>query len=137
MAKLVPVPESSTRALFFPATGYCASGVLKTLLRLYCVAGFMQGFLLYCWRTTKFLTPSPNPPPEVSQTPKMVPELVLVAEISRFSLREHSWCETTFCRRLPAFSQWGTSSQGDFSRTTASFDTALDAAAQWHHCLLS
>ena len=100
MATLVPVPESSTRALFFPATGYCASGVLKTLLRLYCVAGFMQGFLLCCCRTTKFSTPSSNPPPEVSQTPKMVPELVLVAEISRFSLREHSWCETTFCRRF-------------------------------------
>ena len=59
----------------------------------------------------------------------MVPEIVLVAEISRFSLREHSWCETTFCR----FSQWGPSSQGDFSSTTASFDTALDAAAYWHH----
>ena len=100
MAKLVPDPESSTRALILPATGHRDAGVLKTLLRLYCVAGFMQGFLLCCCRTTKYSTPSSNPPPEVSQTPKMVPELVLVAEISRFSLREHSWCETTFCRRF-------------------------------------
>ena len=100
MAKLVPDPESSTPALVLPATRHCESSVWKTLLRLYCVAGFMQGFLLCCCRTTKYSTPSSNPPPEVSQTPKMVPELVLVAEISRFSLREHSWCETTFCRRF-------------------------------------
>ena len=100
MTKLVPDPESSTPALFLPATRHCESSVWKTLLRLYCVAGFMQGFLLCCCRTTKYSTPSSNPPPEVSQTPKMVSELVLVAEISRFLLREHSWCETTFCRRF-------------------------------------
>ena len=100
MAKLVPDSESSTRALILPATGHRDAGVLKTLLRLYCVAGFMQGVLLCCCRTTKFSTPSSNPPPEVSQAPKMVPELVLVAEISRFWLREHSWCKTTFCRRF-------------------------------------
>jgi len=133
MAKLVPDPESSTPALVLPATRHCESSVWKTLLRLYCVAGFMQGFLLCCCRTTKYSPPTSNPPPEVSQTPKIVPELVLVAEISRFLLREHSWCETTFCR---LFSRWGTSSQGDFSPTSASFDTALDAAAHWHHCLL-
>ena len=100
MAKLVPDPESSTPALVLPATRHCDSSVWKTLLRLYCVAGFMQGFLLCCCRTTKYSTPSSNPAPEVSQAPNMVPELVLVAEISRFSLREHSWCETTFCRRF-------------------------------------
>ena len=48
MAKLVPDPESSTRALILPATGHRDTGVLKTLLRLYCVAGFMQGVLLQC-----------------------------------------------------------------------------------------
>ena len=48
MAKLVPDPESSTRALILPATGHRDTGVFKTLLRLYCVAGFMQGFLLQC-----------------------------------------------------------------------------------------
>ena len=133
MAKLVPDPESSTRALILPATGHRDAGVLKTLLRLYCVAGFMQGFLLCCCRTTKYSTPSSNPPPEVSQAPKMMPELVLVAEISRFSLREHSCCGNLI---FPAFSLWGASSLGDFSRTTASFDPALDAALQWHHCLL-
>ena len=133
MAKLVPDPESSTRALILPATGHRDTGVLKTLLRLYCVAGFMQGFLLCCCRTTKYSTPSSNPPPEVSQTPKMVPELVLVAEISRFSLREHSCLGNLI---LPAFSLWGASSLGDFSRTAASFDTALDAATHWHDCLL-
>ena len=100
MTKLVPDPESYTRALFWSATRHRDTGVFKTLLRLYCVAGFMQGSLLRCRRTTIYSTPSSNPPPEVSQTPKMVPELVLVAEISRFSLREHSWCETTFCRRF-------------------------------------
>ena len=63
----------------------------------------------------------------------MVPELVLVAEISRFSLREHSCLGNLL---LPAFSLWGASSLGDFSRTAASFDTALDAAAHWHDCLL-
>ena len=100
MAKLVPDPESSTPALFLPATRHCESSVWKTLLRLYCVAGFMQGFLLCCCRTTKYSPPTSNPPPGVSQTPKILPELVLVAEISRFLLREHSWCETTFCRRF-------------------------------------
>lgn len=63
----------------------------------------------------------------------MVPELVLVAEISRFSLREHSCCGNLI---FPAFSLWGASSLDDFSPTTASFDTALDAATHWHHCLL-
>ena len=48
MAKLVPDPESSTRALFWPATSHRETGVLKTFLRLYCVAGFMQGVLLQC-----------------------------------------------------------------------------------------
>ena len=63
----------------------------------------------------------------------MVPELVLVAEISRFSLREHSCLGNLI---LPVFSLWGASSLGDFSRTTASFDTALDAATHWHDCPL-
>ena len=133
MAKLVPDPESSTRALFWPATRHRDTDVFKTLLRLYCVAGFMQGSLLWCCRTTKYSTPSSNPAPEVSQAPKMVPELVLVAEISRFSLREHSCLGNLL---LPAFSLWGASSLGDFSRTAASFDTALDAATHWHDCLL-
>ena len=43
MTKLVPDPESYTRALFWPATRHRDTGVFKTLLRLYCVAGFMQG----------------------------------------------------------------------------------------------
>ena len=46
MAKLAPVSESSTRALFLHATGFCDSGAFKTLLRLYCVAGFMQGVFI-------------------------------------------------------------------------------------------
>ena len=133
MTKLVPDPESSTRALFWPATRHRDTDVFKTLLRLYCVAGFMQGSLLWCCRTTKYSTPSSNPPPEVSQAPKMVPELVLVAEISRFSLREHSCLGNLI---LPAISLWGASSLGDFSRTAATFDTALDAATHWHDCLL-
>ena len=136
MTKLVPDPESSTPVLFLPATRYCESGGLKTLLRLYCVAGFMQGFLLCCCRTTKYSTPSSNPAPEVSQAPNMVPELVLVAEISRFSLREHSSYSCLGNLHLPAFSQWGASSLGDFSPTSASFDTALDAATHLHHGLL-
>ena len=63
----------------------------------------------------------------------MVPELVLVAEILRFSLREHTCLGNLI---LPAFSLWGASSLGDFSRTAASIDTALDAATHWHDCLL-
>ena len=63
----------------------------------------------------------------------MVPELVLVAEISRFSLRGHSCLGNLI---LPAFSLWGASSLRDFSRTAASFDIALDAATHWHDCLL-
>ena len=55
----------------------------------------------------------------------MVPELVLVAEISRFSLREHSCLGNLI---LPAFSLWRASSLGDFSGTAASIDTALDVA---------
>ena len=133
MAKLVPDPESSTPALVLPATRHCESSVWKTLLRLYCVAGFMQGSLLWCCRTTKYSTPSSNPAPEVSQAPNMVPELVLVAEISRFSLSSYSCLGNL---HLPAFSQWGASSLGDFSPTSASFDTALDAATHLHHGLL-
>ena len=136
MAKLVPDPESSTRALFWHATGHRDTRVFHTLLRLYCVAGFMQGSLLWCCRTTKYSTPSSNPAPEVSQAPNMVPELVLVAEISRFSLREHSSYSCLGNLHLPAFSQWGASSLGDFSPTSASFDTALDAATHLHHGLL-
>ena len=63
----------------------------------------------------------------------MVPELVLVAEISRFSLSSYSCLGNL---HLPAFSQWGASSLGDFSPTSASFDTALDAATHLHHGLL-
>ena len=63
----------------------------------------------------------------------MAPELVLVAEISRFSLREHSCLGNLI---LPAFSLWRASSLGDFSGTAASIDTALDAATHWHDCLL-
>ena len=136
MAKLVPDPESSTRALFWHATGHRDTRVFHTLLRLYCVAGFMQGSLLWCCRTTKYSTPSSNPAPEVSQAPNMVPELVLVAEISRFSLREHSSYSCLGNLHLPAFSQWGASSLGDFSPTSASFDTAVDAATHLHHGLL-
>ena len=133
MAKLVPDPESSTRALFWHATGLRDTRVFHTLLRLYCVAGFMQGSLLWCCRTTKYSTPSSNPAPEVSQAPNMVPELVLVAEISRFSLRGHSCLGNLI---LPASSLWGASSLGNFSRTAARFDIALDAATHWHDCLL-
>ena len=68
----------------------------------------------------------------------MVPELVLVAEISRFSLREHSCLGNLILPAFDddAFSLWGASSLGDFSRTAASLDTALDAATHWHDCLL-
>ena len=55
MAKLVPDPESSTRALILPATGHRDTGVLKTLLRLYCVAGFMQGFFVTMLKDDKIL----------------------------------------------------------------------------------
>ena len=79
------------------------------------------------------MKPSSSPAPEVSQAPKMVPELVLVAEISRFSLRGHSCLGNLI---LPASSLWGASSLGNFSRTAARFDIALDAATHWHDCLL-
>ena len=69
------------------------------------------------------------------------------------SPRHQIWCQNSFWLRryhvsrsesysclgnlhLPAFSQWGASSLGDFSPTSASFDTALDAATHLHHGLL-
>ena len=55
MAKLVPDPESSTRALILPGTGHRDTGVLKTLLRLYCVAGFMQGGFVTMLKDDKIL----------------------------------------------------------------------------------